>query len=430
MGLRCDNCGFRFDSSAFFRREKGGLIRRTKTVCEGCSAYQPSAHETRVGRRLLLAQLCCLPWIGYFFDHSLAQGILFSTMVVASLATLPLRIIVHEAGHALAVKAMGKNLISVTIGRGPRLFSKRARGARIEFHRYIFGGGKTRYLSLEDGRGRWRDGVILISGPGANFVGAGLAFWLGALVGNSQTLAALLWTGAFAGAGLSQAATGIFNLVPQRFGDDETVESDGRRLLHLFRRPAPKVTELEQVWRVDGLLRLERFEEAIDLALSVAGKSEYRLLLISQALHGMSRSRGHSSLVQWYLDHEDEIECAKLGANDAGTSAIPWIYATVAWSALETRDSALHGLVDSLSRQAFEAKPAVPEIAGTHGAWLTVQGELESGLALLSAAVRAAQIPLERADFCRYLARGFEMQGDKVRAAGFEALAPHFAASG
>ena len=70
--------------------------------------------------------------------------------------------------------------------------------------------------------------------------------------------------------------------------------------------------------------------------------------------------------------------------------------------------------------------PAVAE--GTVGAVRLLQGEVETGEALLARALRQASSALDRADFCRLLARAALQRGDAVVAEDYERLGRHLAA--
>ncbi|MFI4936599.1 MAG: site-2 protease family protein [Caulobacterales bacterium] len=422
MTLRCNRCGFRSDDRLFFRREEGGFFGLRETVCDACSAYQPTRYEKRVTANLIISQLMWIPLVGWVFSSDSSQGLGLLTILIASLVTLPLRIIVHEAGHALAAVAVGRTVWQVTMGRGPSILAFKLGSARVEVRRYAYAGGRMHSFDLRERRSRWREGVMIAAGPAANAIVAALAFWLCIEFSTAQSLQALLATASFAGIGISQAATALFNLIPRRFGDDENVSSDGRLLLRLLRSETPLEAEGRRVWQVVALSRQRRFEEAAALALATAPGAKLEAFFIAQAVDCIARARGDSSAIDWYLTSGFDLDKVAPISEPDGVWRRAWLQGSVAWTALRANRNDLGPMIDEYSRFALEAAPTPPAIRATRGAWLLKGGDAAQGIEMLTAAIRDESSQQDKADFCDALAAGLHDAGEERRAAGFVAV--------
>ncbi len=101
MTHKCSNCGFRSTDGRFFRRERGGLLRSRQTVCDACVPYQPTAYDRRSSWSLLLSPFSYFLVIFMIMHGTVpARATLFPLHVLTA-PTMPLRIFIHEAGHAL-----------------------------------------------------------------------------------------------------------------------------------------------------------------------------------------------------------------------------------------------------------------------------------------------------------------------------------------
>ena len=174
---------------------------------------------------------------------------------------------------------------------------------------------------------------------------------------------------------------------------------------------------------------LRRFTEAAEVALDAAPGSPFELVFFSMALHALSRSRGDQAAIALYLERKDDIDRAEKKAGDGPPAANAWLRANLTWCALKTGDRSLDHLIEDFSNSAKTTASEVPEIKGTRGAWLIVTGEVDVGLPLLTEAVRSITDPIDRADFCLFLARGWRTQGDEERASAFEELRGHLLAA-
>lgn len=442
---RCSNCGFKAEDAAFFRYEKGGLFDHPQKVCEACQPYKPSDWEARLSIRMMLAPLFLLLTLVSDHDH-----VLFVLIAAAmSWPTRGLRTLIHEAGHAFAARAVGHDIIRAEVGRGPMRKILRLGDLTFTIRRYAWLGGRVRHFDPRNRGNRAVAILITAAGPLANILTAGVSIAAGALIARAasgwevRTLmdfamfsaghppawldpamtAAHILSAACVGFGVFNLFMGLFNLIPQRTGDDETVPSDGQRLLNLLgkaTKPAAPPDVLHYV-HVCALSDMERHEEVIALALDGWETSRLKHGLATSMMHNLSRGRGDQAVIDFYLAHQDELQ----GDPDKRC----WIDVNVAWSALKLGDSSLAPLAAETAETAMQVVPDHPAALGTYGAWLISVGQAAEGLPLLIGAARTIDNNIDKADFCRFLARGWRAIGDTNRAETTEALAAYLTAS-
>jgi Zn-dependent protease len=425
---KCDSCGLRSTTKDFFRIEKGGLFGRDKLVCQGCAPYCPTQSELLNFDLLKKLFACCIAVPIGFFCINPAVGTIFFVMAVAAFASMPLRIMCHEAGHALMAIALGRHLIEVTVGSGPSWMAARVCGVVIAFRRYFYTGGRTQYFYMCDRAGRLADAVIVIAGPAANAACAVLLFWQCDVMLRAKTFGAEVAAAALAGFALGQVFTAIVNLIPLRSGDGQH-ETDGRLLLGVLfgRKEQLDVDHLSRSL-IFGLMETRRFDEAANAALSAAKSSAYPILFIARALHCISRGFGDEAAVSCYLEHAAEVERSIANNSEVDLQWLPWLQANIAWSAIKAKRADLSDLIERFSFAALEAVPEAPEMKGTRGAWLIENGHYNDGLALLTEAVRSVSDSLDKADFCSFLVRGWKALGNSHCLRGYEELREHLMA--
>ena len=120
------------------------------------------------------------------------------TILVALLGLIAL-IVIHEAGHMLAAKAVGVRVTEFAVGFGPALF-KRKVGKTIYSFRVILLGGFAKMAGMEDvgsvqrsagehgpdkylAKPPWRRAAIILAGPLGNLLAAVLILAAVYLVG-------------------------------------------------------------------------------------------------------------------------------------------------------------------------------------------------------------------------------------------------------
>jgi Zn-dependent protease len=326
MRHRCSRCGFTSETPSFFRREKGGLLQRLKTVCDACTAYQPTAYEHRTAIRYFFGSGSVLA-VSLLLSHGnpgFGAAVIIMTMTAA--LTLRLRIFIHEWGHAFAARQVGTQVWQIDVGSGPLSYKRRFNGFIFNIHRYTFTGGKTWHSPVEGNHIGRRTAAILLAGPMANFLSAVLAIAL-AYAFFSLTPYLLPLTVVLSGFTLASIVMGLRNLIPQTYADPEPAHSDGMQLLHLFQkeRAQPKISiELRAIW----LTRAHRYSELIQAVGDDWRESHLRLFLASSLMDALSKVRGDQAVSDFYTARCDRLV---IPGRDEDYTAIAWIVGNAAW---------------------------------------------------------------------------------------------------
>ena len=222
---------------------------------------------------------------------------------------------------------------------------------------------------------------------------------------------------------ISQIIAIVGNLLPFNLRRGPGRASDGRQIVNLLRAKdfARRAREARLVWSGMALLQSGRNAEA-----QIYFEQAYRLLPTNAVLflllvHAASKAAGPQTAMRYYLEHSGGFDSENEGAS-------AWAYASVAWNAVLTQDPALLPLADDLSQRSIASLSAVPYVQATRGAVLVAKGELEQGLALLTAGMRGAAEIDDKARFAPFLARGERARGNSDLADEFEKLARHLSA--
>jgi len=419
MNHICSNCGFTSPGAAVFRRAKGGLLNRSQIVCDVCVPYRPTPYEHKMGLRVLFAPLGFLLGAFPLLFHDGGVFIFMLIMAVTSLPTLPLRILIHEAGHAFAARLMGQIVWQARIGSGPIRQRLRLLGVVFEIRAYPWMGGLVNFFGPAEPVGRPAEAFIIAAGPLANVLAAVIAFGLNYLCQWVGVVAAV-----FAGFGAFNLLVAIYNLVPRRFGDNETVASDGRQLLNTLKRRAIPNPPIRQMRLAAGYSYMGRYGDAATTAMNEWQATPLKFFFAIQILHNLSRGQGDRAAIDFFFANESEFQ-ERDETDTTIKSNLAWVRANVAWSALKLDDPALSELAGRMAEAAIAAVPDHVEMRGTYGAWLVSVGREEEGLPLLVGAARGIDSTIDKADFCDFIARAWRQKGDPKKAAQYEALQAH-----
>ena len=427
MNRRCDTCGFRSADASFFRRERGGLFGLPKTVCDGCVALQPPAHDKRAFRDWVIWRVVWLILLGFAAMNEPAEAAGLLAFMLAVWVSRPVATTVHEFGHALFAAIAGLQVTSVTVGSGPSLASFRWGVTRFELRAYTFTGGLTGFVDLRARPARWRIAVAILGGPLANAIILGLTIGLMVLQagveGSNEIGAALL-----AGVAFSQGSALFISLMPLTYRTG--LVSDGKRLLGLLKaqptQPDAKTDAMTHSYR---LMRAQRFGAAALAFQEIVNLCPDDPLGLGLLIHCISRAQGDAAAFDYYVEHRDRFDIAAENPDEATRVWLPWLHANVAWAAVKAGDPANRPLAEALARDAVLVFPDAPELKGTFGAVLVEKGETSEGLSLLRDAARGITDPIDKADFCTFLAKGEHARGDTARAQDFEDLRQHILAS-
>ena len=434
--LRCRRCGFRSADASFFRKERGGYLGFQETVCEACAPYEPSLYERRITRALVVSFVVWSLGIFLYARDDLGEAGLLFLMYGASIVSLPARMLVHELGHAFAARTVGREVYSVVIGRGPAVFSRRFGGTAFYVGWYAYAGGLTFFFDPQARVSRLRTALVVIAGPAANLVAGALFLVAAAHVGGDVAASDMGSTvtlgqcasAVLAGIGISQLVTGIFNLIPRRFGDLESVTSDGAQLLRLLRRPTSSDADAASLSKLLGLFGMQRFAEAAQYGFAAARGSQFEPLFLQVGLAALSRCDGERAVIDCYHCHRKLIDDAIAGESELCRSMAPWLRASLAWAALKEDEDSLQTQVAVVA----EGEPTSPEpgaLRAARGACLVRLGRVQEGIDLLVQGVRQCADAFDRADLCGFLATACIANGEVDRAATFADLTEHLTAA-
>ena len=333
----------------------------------------------------------------------------------------PLTVIVHELGHALFGRLAGLRIPTVELGGGLGLRVIRIGGCQIRLHGLFFLGGSTQYADLSADRARLRTAFGVAGGPLFN-AAAGALMLASAAVIHLATLAGGVVAAALLGAALSQLSAMASSLWPVVY--ESGSPSDGKRLLDAL-QPPPASTADPAMLRGCALMALRRFAAAQHVFCEAFAADPNDPVLFSQALHCVSRASGDAAAFQYFIDHRERYEALAAEADAGSEARLALLRANIAWIIIKAGGPWWTAEAEALARAALRASPDAPEMKGTLGAILVRQGKVEAGLILLRDAARRISDPIDKADFCCFLAIGERARGDETRAQGFEALRQH-----
>ncbi len=413
---RCRQCGFRSAVAASFRVEHGGMFGRPAPICFGCKPYRAGADRLywRGWFNQLFTSAVIAGWCG--FDRDLAFGLTaWLTLVLAR----PLAILIHEAGHVLAARAVGFDVIEARVGRGPVALAWRAWNVRWTIHRYAPLGGLTLFVAPE-GVSRWRRGVSYLGGALANLAAAGVAVALfPVLDGARWDLAEAVGGGWF----LLNLLMALNALWPAKGADHA---SDGALVMGLWRKPAPVTDERFPLFRQTQRLTLAgRFSEAADIfeaQLKVWPNDPYALGMV---VHCTAQAKGDRAALARYRALAAEAPAGPPKPFDWHADMTGWMAGNIAWTAINAGPDADLDLAERQLQVALSLQPDSPAVKGTQGAWLAARGQADAGEDLLVRALPELDAAADKAAFSRRLAEVRRGRDDSVGAVEAERLGDH-----
>ena len=423
MELCCAACGYRSSDLAFFRREPAGVFGGRRTYCDGCRPPRAAKGQVRAyGSVLIFTGLAVIALADPDNSHSMLAG-LFLAFAAAFAAGDFLTTIIHEFGHAFAVRLTGGKLFSFQVGSGPVIARWRLGGTVVEVSAHFRGGGGIVHHYGSTRPARWKEACILLGGVAANAVAGALLFLLAGVSEDAHwgPIAGVV----LLGLGASEVVAAIWNII--RRSSHGKPLADGERLIALlgsktFHQDARRTAVL---LTASALVRDGRCAEAKTFCLEAWKLRPDEGMLFSMLVHCIGRTDGPAAAVQIYLDHLVELPAPDQIADEGWAYA----YGNVAWHALMAGDPAWLEMADALSGRAIAVHPHAPEIRATRGATLIVTGDTESGFPLIRAALQELGSGQDKAEFCACLAEQEDARGNRELAVEFVRLERHLRAA-
>jgi len=185
---------------------------------------------------------------------------------------------------------------------------------------------------------------------------------------------------------------------------------------------APAIdADSEDFYEATRFAQAGRWVDARDHCERVLNRNPNRLDVYGYLLHVIGRSDGPKAALDCYLNR-----CARLEpVPQEAEASLGGAWGNAAWQALRTGDPAHLQLADDLSERAMRAQPDLPAIVATRGAVMMATSRRDEGYPLITGAVRKIPDPVDRSEFCRFLATDAKANGDLAMSVEFDALADH-----
>jgi len=150
--------------------------------------------------------------------------------------------------------------------------------------------------------------------------------------------------------------------------------------------------------------------------------------LLGMVIHSTSRAAGDPAALARYHALVAAAPDGPPRPFDWHGTMVGWLAANIAWSTIKSAPVGDLAIAEAELRVALERLPDAPEVKATLGALQVARGDSQAGERLLIDALRVVEDPLDRADFCRYVAKARRDQGDEEGAAEADRLRSHILA--
>jgi len=319
------------------------------------------------------------------------------------LAVAPILGALHEAGHALAAKAMGLDVFRIMVGYGRTLVSTTRFGPFISLGVFPFGGWVHAASPAGVKASLARRAAMIAAGP-ATHVAVGLVCWV-LIMGSSPASRAALrgvsltrfWQIVFGG----NALLLLLSLIPARVSGPMFIsQSDGAQLLALAFKRGQMRRRLEGEWvglKVLALLRSGDVDDASGLLAD--GLRAHPSSAFLQALQTTMEIRCGN----YREAREAALERLHAADEPRGSQRIVLLN-DIAFLDVLIGDEELYDEADRFSAEAHRAAPNTGAIMGTRGSVLVCIGEVEEGRRLLRKAYRLLTDPADRSEEAAWMA--------------------------
>lgn len=241
-----------------------------ETTCRVCGAVRPDRRDfatrcdaclRRAGRAawlipILLGPLGALALSG----ADLAQWVPAAIgLTVGLIIGWPLCVVVHEAGHALAGRAVGMRVSRFVVGNGPLIGGADLGSVKLELRRYQ-GIGSAWAATLDTDRYRNQWTIFSLGGPSASAVAAAIAFLLGGRSGLGAVFVGLAITNAAMAAVTMRPGRGFGGAVSSDVNDLLRVRamSDDEVRAEIAYEASQRVLAAEAAGRIDDAVQIAR----------------------------------------------------------------------------------------------------------------------------------------------------------------------------
>jgi hypothetical protein len=421
MGARCSACGFETDEEALFRSERG-ILPLDRRLCLACGTPEPWSRATLAAALWSIVTVALI--VSLQLGADLGSAGYTWLVLVSFLATAPLAIAAHEAGHALAAVLVGRRIYVLAIGRGAVVATWCFGDLQVALGRDLGAGFIQAHPQRPEAR--WRTSLYFAGGAVANLTAAASVIALLSVLSlDAWGPAGECLASVAIGFAAQNVATAVLAIMPRqmKWGSGR-LPSDGLRLIDLWRkRPAELDYSLFQTvlhghrLTAAGAWRDARLHYAAALA-----RAPGEPILLGCLVHVLGRDQGPAAAMAYYVEQQAAFEAA------AGCEPSPqygYAAGNVAWQALRTGDAAWLALADELSERAIAMDATSAPLRATRGAALITKGERETGALMLWDALRDVEDPIDKAEFCSFLAQDARRQGQDGMGSAFERLEAH-----
>jgi hypothetical protein len=382
------------------------MFGRQADFCLGCEPYVPTKREILgvygptffVVSGVLLLPIGGVPaGVGYVL-------LFFGVLGAGNILT----VVIHEAGHASVARLVGLRVLTITIGSGPLMASRKLGALKLEARRFLTGGGATNIYDPSAKPAKWRMVLALLGGASANLAFVALGIYPFTLLPGGYHLDPTFVVVSYALLA-SQLLAAIMSLIPKRaaLGQRQLV-SDGKLVIGIiaskdYRR---QMRTSGLFWEGASLLERRQYREAVQHYSAAWQSVPQSVVLLAALIDAVGTASGPRAALQCYLDHGQGLQLT----DGEERGAIAAVFISTAWYAVLTGDRDQLALADQLSRQAVGVAPSVGIFVAIRGAVLLASRQ-EEGRQMLVEGMRKIEKREDKAAFAKFLAGTEPAQG-------------------
>ncbi len=398
--IRCEYCGFIYDSPEPFVRKRRFFIAPAKYYCKSCESFA-------IDNALIKYLLFRLLWIGYALFAYHVQGYPQLAWLIVNLVLMGFLgffvVLIHEAGHALTALALKIRLLGIEVGQGQKLLSFKVFDYPLTINKLPFLGGFTYVVFKDKEESVWKMSLVYLAGPLTNLV-----IFLGLLVfvGMEELLRPIAYgfqgIEIFTILAFDNIVTFFRNIIPRSFiVNGIKYDNDGKFLIKsIFKR-----REVYEALRVKTLYQngFEAYNEKLfDTAEKWFGKGteEYpdSLFFKYWRVASMYGNKNYQSALK---SLENIIGEGFENVNNDEKYYIAHTYNLYAWVTYIQDDASKYDVALKYTKKAFDMSDNDPAILDTRGSIDIQFNNLESGEKLLWQSIKLSPLlPSKTSSLC------------------------------